>query len=67
MADCKVEKLVRKQDKRIPAEYVLSLGEIDQLYDIYTKNNIFIAFVFAYNLGVIRGTRARDRNRCPVL
>ena len=67
MADCNIEKTVKRVSDRIPYTYTLSQGEMLQLCDIYRKHGILMSLIKAYEYGFIKGTRAKGKNRVSVL
>lgn len=61
-----IKKAVSKKRDKIPSTYSLGFYEMTDLYHM-SKEDIFEALLTAYELGFIRGTRARDRKKVPVL
>ncbi len=60
------EKLVQCGKHDYLTAYSLSVEEIEEFLEMYTKNKIdTIVKIFQY--GFVLGVRARSRNRCPDL
>ena len=66
MADCNIDKTVEQAEKKIPFAYILSLRELTALYEA-GQEDIMKAVIKAYIFGFCRGTRAKAKNRVPVL
>lgn len=66
MAEHNITETVRKNEDKIPYAYVLSCGELGQLYEL-GKADILDAVAKAYAYGFIKGTRAKGKKRVPVL
>lgn len=67
MADCNIEKTVKRVSDKIPYTYSLSHGEMLQLWDMYRKHGILMSLIWAYEFGFCRGTRAHKRKQVSVL
>ena len=63
---CNIEKTVSKAEGRIPNSYDLTMEELYQLYSM-SKKGLFYAIIKAFDLGFIRGTRAKGKGRVSVL
>ena len=61
-----IEKTVKKVKEKKPYEYSLTMAEYTSLVQS-GKEDICKAISMAYNYGFARGTRAKARNRVPVL
>lgn len=67
MADCNIEKTVKRVSDKIPYTYSLSHGELLQLCNLYREHGIIMSLIWAYEFGFCRGTRAKGKGRVPVL
>ena len=66
MSDCNIEQTVSRAKGKIPYYYGLSLGELTELCE-FSRESLIHALIMAYEFGFCRGTRAKDKNRVPVL
>ena len=66
MADCNIERTLKKTKDKIPYYYSLSLDDFTELLKEVSKDPIE-GVIKAYKYGFCKGTRAKARGKVPTL